>query len=361
MTKLGGPSPTISQVALQARVSRATVSRAFSRPDLLSVETVRKVHEVAKCIGYMPNMVARALSTGRHDNIAIVVPDIANPFFPPLIRGSQARADAGGFSVFLADSNEDAAREDTLVTRLSMQVAGFILASSRLSTDQIRAHASRRPLVLINRDIPGSPRVLIDTGKGMASAVKHLFGMGHRRIAYVAGPPSSWSNQQRRGAIRESGKRLQMDVFLIQAPAPTYEAGMEVVGKVIESGATAVIAFDDLVAQGVIAGLAAKGYAVPARMSVIGCDDVLAATMHPQLTSIAGHGYEAGRVAVDLLLSILEGGGAREVRHVIGAELVVRATTSKPIEPVGAKIASDAARGSRRRLDGARRPRPADS
>jgi LacI family transcriptional regulator len=330
MTKQGGPSPTISQVALEARVSRATVSRAFSRPQMLSVETVRKVHAVAKRIGYLPNMVARALSTGRHENIAIVVPDIANPFFPPLIRGSQGRADAAGFSVFLADSNEDAEREDTLVSRLSMQVAGFILASSRLSAERIRVHASRRPLVLINRDIPGLPRVLIDTASGMTAAVEHIFAIGHRRIAYVAGPPSSWSNRQRRNAIRQISRRLEMESSFIQAPAPTYQAGIEVVGEVIDSSATAVIAFDDLVAQGLIAGLAAQGFAVPEQMSVIGCDNVLAATMYPQLTSIAGHGDDAGRVGVDLLISMMDSHETRDVRHVLGTELVVRATTAKP-------------------------------
>jgi LacI family transcriptional regulator len=330
MARLGGPSPTISQVASAARVSRSTVSRAFSRPEMLSLETVRNVHAVAQRIGYMPNLVARALSTGRHRAIAVVVPDIANPFFPPVLRGSQGQADAGGFSVFLADSDEDAEREDMLVSRLSTQVAGFILASSRLSKKRILAHASRRPLVLINRDISGLPRVLIDTGSGMTSAVEHLFALGHRRIAYVAGPPNSWSNQQRRSAISATGKRLQMDVSIVQALAPTYEGGIEAAGKVVASNATAAIGFDDLVAQGLIAGLAAKGFAVPTRMSVIGCDNVLAATMYPQLTSVAGHGGEAGRVAVDLLLSLLEARVARDVRYVIGGELVVRATTTKP-------------------------------
>jgi LacI family transcriptional regulator len=330
MTKVAALVPTISQVAVEAKVSRATVSRAFSRPELLSVETVRKVHAVADRIGYVPNLVARALSTGRHDNIAIIVPDIANPFFPPLIRGSEAQADANGFSVFLADSNEDADREDTLVSRLSPQVAGLILVSSRLSQKKIRAHASRRPLVLINRDLRRLPRVLIDTGSAMTSAMEHLFALGHRRVAYVGGPPSSWSNQQRRSAIADSGKRLAVEVFFIQAPAPTYQVGVEQAGPLINTGATAAIAFDDLVAQGLIAGLAVEGFAVPTRMSVVGCDDVLAPTMYPQLTSVAGHGSDAGRIAVDLLLTMLKAPGTRDIRYVVDAELVVRATTSKP-------------------------------
>src|SRR5215470_3528997 len=121
------PAPTISDVAKAAGVSTSTVSRAFSRPEMLLEETVAQVRSVATQLGYLPNPMARALSTGRQGNIAIVVPDIANPFFPPLLRAAQTTADAAGFSVFLGDSYEDPARELRLVNKLVMQVEGFIL------------------------------------------------------------------------------------------------------------------------------------------------------------------------------------------------------------------------------------------
>lgn len=94
---------------------------------MLKEETVQQVRSVASQLAYLPNPMARALSTGRQGNIAIVVPDIANPFFPPLLRAAQATADSAGFSVFLGDSDEDARREERLVTKLAMQVEGFIL------------------------------------------------------------------------------------------------------------------------------------------------------------------------------------------------------------------------------------------
>src|ERR1700709_1958619 len=105
------PAPTISDVAKAAGVSTATVSRAFSRPDMLREDTVAQIRSIADQLGYLPNPMARALSTGRQGNIAIVVPDIANPFFPPLLRAAQAAADTAGYSVFLGDSDEDPARE----------------------------------------------------------------------------------------------------------------------------------------------------------------------------------------------------------------------------------------------------------
>jgi LacI family transcriptional regulator len=178
-----GPAPTISQVAEAAGVSRATVSRAFTRPDLLNAKTVRRVKAIAQRIGYVPNHTARALSTGRNSNFALVVPDVANPFFPPLIRAAQIEAEKLDFCVFLGNSDEDPEQEEKLVSRFSTQVEGFILASSRLSDARIRLHAARRSLVLINRDVEGIPRVLMDSGTGIGEAVDHLASLGHKRIA----------------------------------------------------------------------------------------------------------------------------------------------------------------------------------
>src|SRR5882757_1199905 len=193
--------PTIQQVARAAGVARSTVSRAFTRPDMLNAATVAHVLAVAAALGYAPNQVARALSTGRYGNIALIVPDVANPFFPPLIRAAEARADAAGLCVFLGDSDEDPAREDRLTAKLAAQVDGFVLASSRLDEDSVRALRGRRPVVLVNRDVEGLDRVLIDSATGTAAAVRDLHELGHRRIAYLGGPPSSWSNQQQRSAV----------------------------------------------------------------------------------------------------------------------------------------------------------------
>jgi LacI family transcriptional regulator len=147
---------TIADVAKAAGVSRATVSRAFGRPQLLKPETVAHVQRVAAELGYAPSRVARALSTGRFGNLALVVPDIANPFFPPLIRAVQGRADRAGFAIFLGDADEDPAREDVLLGQLAAQVDGFVLASSRMGEELIRAHAARRPLVLSTATCPAS-------------------------------------------------------------------------------------------------------------------------------------------------------------------------------------------------------------
>ncbi len=323
--------PTIGDVAAAAGVSRATVSRAFGRPRMLRPETVEHVRGVAARLGYTPNRVAQALSTGRFGNLAVVVPDIANPFFPPLIRAAQGRADQAGFAVFLGDADEDPDREDVLLRQLGTQVEGFVLASSRMTGEQIREHAARRPLVLVNRDVPGIPRVLIDTTRGVTEAVDHLAGLGHRSIAYLSGPAGSWSNTERKKAVRRAALRRGLEVRTLAARRPTFEEGRRSVVALLASGVSAVVAFDDLVAQGVLAGLAEQGVAVPAAFSVVGCDDVLAARVYPPLTTVSARSAEAGTAAVELLTGRLASGAAMaDTRLLLDTSLVVRATTGPP-------------------------------
>lgn len=259
----GDGVPTIGTVAAEAGVSRATVSRAFSQPHRLRPETVERVLEVARRLGYAVNPMAKALSTGRSGNLALVVPDIANPFFPPMIRAVERRADQAGYAVFLGHTDEDPAREDLLLTRFAKQVDGFVIASSRMTEADIRAHAERHPVVLINRDVSRIARVLIDTTQGVTQAVEHLAELGHRQIAYLGGPGRSWSNGERRRTVKRVGQKAGLSVAMVPARRSSYELGREAVPAILATGVTAVIAFDDLLAHGVLTGLAERGIDVP--------------------------------------------------------------------------------------------------
>ena len=274
--------PTINQVAAAAGVTKSSVSRAFTRPEMLSEETVRRIFAVAEQLGYVPNHTARALSTGRHGNIALIVPDVANPFFPPLIRAAQAEADRSDYCVFLGNSDEDPRQEDRLIGRFAGQVEGFVLVSSRLSDTQIIAHAARRPLVLINRDVEGIPRILIDSATGVAEAVAHLAALGHKQLVYVGGPHGSWSNKQRRAAVRRSARALGLKVTVISN-----------------------------------------------EFAVGGCDDVRGAATYPSLTTVSNRSVEAGKAALNLLLDMLQHQAIRDVRYVLNTTLVIRKTTGQ--------------------------------
>jgi LacI family transcriptional regulator len=322
--------PTLSQVAEMAKVSRATVSRAFSKPGLLNPATVEHVRKVADQLGYVPNQVARALSTGRTGNIGLIVPDIANPFFASLIRAAQACAYKLGYATILGDSDETPALEDLLLGKLAAQVDGFVLASPRLSKQRIEAHAERRPLVLINRDIDGVPRVLTDTAPSFIQAVDYLVSLGHTSLVYVGAPRKSWSNQQRQRAVMQAARRHGIQADLIHARRPSYDAGRACAEMVMATGATAVLAVDDVVAQGIMAGLSEHGVHVPEQISIVGCDDVIAITTHPPLTTVAAHCGESGRRAVELLVAILNGPPPPQIRIVIPSDLILRSTTAPP-------------------------------
>lgn len=318
---------TISQVAAAAGVDRSSVSRAFSRPEMLKPETVARILAVAKQLGYVPNYSARALSTGWHGNVALIVPDVANPFFPPLIRAAQNEADGAGFCVFLGNTDEDVRQEDKLLTRFAGQVEGIVLASPRLDDDKIRAHAARRPLVLINRDVAGIPRVLIDSGPGVGEAVAHLAEQGHRRIVYISGPGASWSNRQRRTAVKKAARKHGLEMSTIHANVPSHQAGRHVVPAILECGATGAVAFDDLTAQGILAGLTELGIGVPGEIAVVGCDDVLGAMTYPSLTTVSNRSSEAGRTAITLLMEMLKTQAVSDARYVLETHLVIRGTT----------------------------------
>jgi LacI family transcriptional regulator len=234
------------------------------------------------------------------------------------------------------------------VAKLAARTEGSILASSRMSESTIREQAARHPIVLVNRDIEGLPCVLIDTASGIAEGVSHLADLGHTRVAYVSGPSSSWSNQQRRSAARARARHLGVNLTVVSARKPTYVAGAAVADKLLATGATAAVTFDDLLAQGLLAGLAKRGVAVPDDFSIIGCDDVLAATTHPPLTTVSAHGGDAGIAAVDLLLATIRGqADSGDLRVVIPTSLVTRATTACPGKrprPSGERLAAQPAR-----------------
>ncbi|MFC9690543.1 LacI family DNA-binding transcriptional regulator [Kribbella sp. NPDC056951] len=321
---------TLGDVAGLAGVSRATVSRAFTRPEMLNTETVERVRGVAERLGYVGNQAARALATGRFGNIAVIVPDIANPFFPPLVRTLQSVAEEADLAVFLGDSDESPEREAKLVTRLGSQVEGFVLASSRQSEELIRNLAHTRPVVLVNRDIEGIPRVVIDSSGGMTEAVMLLKNLNHRHLVYLAGPRDSWSDQQRRTTLIEASATTGLTVDIIEVGRPTYTAGRDAVTAITASGATAAIAFDDVVSQGVLAGLALRNISVPQDFSLIGCDDTLAPLTTPALTSVSAASAPAGRAAAHLLIKTLQSPTTPTApRITIPTHLITRATTAQ--------------------------------
>lgn len=320
---------TIRDVARLAGVSASTVSRALSMPEMVNVETRARVQSAADRLGYAPNRAARGLITGRTGNIGLVVPDLANPFFPSIVKGIQARARAADLAVFLADADEDPAAEVGLVRALAKQVDGMILCSPRASLDELVGFAAETRVVLVNRVAADIGSVTFDNTDGMRQAVGHLAALGHRRIAWVGGPATSWSEGERARGLTEAAAAAGLEVIKIGHFPPHYDGGFAAADQVVASGATAVVAYNDLVAIGLMARLDARGISVPEDFSVVGIDDIAMSRMaRPALTTVSLPKQQAGRVAVELLLALLDDpdGVAGPSRQLPG-ELIVRGST----------------------------------
>lgn len=323
------PRASLKTIANEAGVSAATVSRAFTRPELIGEQTRNHILAIAQRVGYQPNRAARGLVTGRTAALGLLVPDINNPFFPPLVRAAEDRAFERGYAVMLMDTDEHPEREKALLGDLIGRVDGVVLCSPRSAAEQIREVSTHRPVVCINRTIRGVTSVLCSTRGGLSDVVNHLHSLGHRRIVYLAGPASSWSDRERRATVnRQAAKRgMQLEVL---GPFPaTFDGGIRAADKIAGGPATAAVAFDDVLALGVVRRLTDLGVRVPADFSVSGCDDILFASMTlPPLTTVASPMAEAGRAAVDLLLDALDSTQKRRVGQVVlSGEFVPRGST----------------------------------
>lgn len=324
---------TIYEVAAKAAVSPSTVSRAFTVPDLVRDDTLQRVLEAARDLGYSPNRAARALITGKTGSIGVVVPDIGNPFFAAMLKGSSARARESGHVLFLADTEEDPVLEESLVSAMAPQVDGLVLCSPRLSGGRLLELLGDLPAVFVNRTEGETPSVVMDSADGARQAVEHLTALGHRRLAYLSGPDSSWSNGERRVGLLAAVRAAGTEVVELGPFAPLFTSGVQAADLVLAEGATGVIAYNDLMALGVLARLAARGVRVPEDVSVVGCDDIaMAAMATPPLTTVAMPTAAAGRAAIDLLLRRLQdpGSPAAGGRRALATHLLVRSSTMPP-------------------------------
>jgi DNA-binding LacI/PurR family transcriptional regulator len=331
---------TIKDVARVAGVSVATVSRALAGGELVRAETRARVRQAAAELGYQPNPVARGLITGRTGNIGLIVPDLANPFFPSVVKGMQARAREVDLAVFVADTDEDPKVEFSLMRALSKQVDGIVVGSPRMSEDDLRAAATETPLVLLNRRVGRIPAVTVDNVDGVRQAVAHLVALGHTRIGYVEGPKASWANRERLRGMRAVTSASGVELVELGNFLPQFEGGVAAADQVLAAGVSAVVAYNDLVALGLLSRFAARGIDVPGRISVIGCDDIVAAAMvHPALTTISLPKEMTGRAAVDMLLQLIQNrsgdargtgaGGGMTSRRELPAHLLVRGSTGQ--------------------------------
>lgn len=322
---------TIRDVARRAHVSVATVSRALTSPELVRPETRSRVLAAASELGYQPNRAARGLITGKTGNIGIVVPDLDNPFFTGVLKAVQARAMQADYAVFVADSDEDPVAEAKLVHAMAKQVDGVVLCSPGLEDSQVYEAAGNTSLVLLNRRLSGVPSTLMDSAGGLRQVVDHLVALGHKRIAFLNGPRTSWSNQERRRGLKVAVEQHGVDLVDLGPFAPRYEGGLQAADLALAADVTAIMAYNDIMALGVLARLRDRGVSVPGDVSVTGFDDLTyAALCSPPLTTVSMPVATAGRTAVNMLLDWLDSDNTQVPQVELETQLIVRGTTTPP-------------------------------
>ncbi len=324
-----GSDATIYDVARVAGVSPSTVSRAFSRPGRVSAQTAEKIRQVAEELGYRSRDVARASAKSTTKVLGLAVADITNPFNFRVIRGCQAAAAEAGFVVTLNDAQESESLEREMLRRSMPLLDGLIVASSRLSDTELRTVAKTLPTVVLNRRVAGLHCIIPDMGHGVRKAAEHLLALGHRNITYLAGPEASWADGMRWRAMRDSAKDLGFTEHRVGPFAPTLQGGRGAAEVIAARRLKAVICFNDLMAIGLMQGLAERGIKVPEQVSVIGFDNIFAsALITPGLTTVAAPLTMLGDSAVRYIVASLSGHKSVDAAPVsVPVRLIVRHST----------------------------------
>jgi DNA-binding LacI/PurR family transcriptional regulator len=316
---------TIAEIAQAAGVSKSTVSRSFTRPDSVNAETRDRILAVAAELGYTPAP-AKAEVTG---TIALFIPDIANPYYPPLVKAIQAACRRQSISLLVVDGEDDPEADAEELERIIGRVDGAIVFAPRMDADRLRSLDAVSPVVLINHVADGLPAVILSAPEGARQAVEHLAALGHRSIAYLASWEDNYSSRVRLAAAEEAADFHGCTLVVLTHAEPTYAAGVRAADLVLAEPVTAVIAHNDLMAFGCINRLEDRGVKAGQEISVIGFDDIwLASTTRPSLTTVNTPYERGGAVALRLLTErIADPARPASTVHLSG-DLIVRNSTS---------------------------------
>lgn len=320
---------TLKDVAEHAGVAVSTASRALANPGRVKAETVDQVRAAAAAVGYTRGR-RRADRAGL--SIALLVPDLTNPYYFDLVKGAERQARAAGVGLMVGNNEESPIVEMRQVERHQPRVDGFVLAASRLKDADIRELAGAMPTVLVNRVCPPVTHVVADQQLSVGRMVEHLASLGHRRIAYLAGPWTSWVSEQRHKIMVKAAEARGMETVRLGPFTPMVSGGRLAARAVLESGATAVLAHNALLALGTMHELQQGGTRVPEDVSIAACDDVFATELStPALSARVGPMNDLGRAAVNTVLGFWADPD-RTADHSIElpADFVIRGSTAAP-------------------------------
>ena len=336
---------SIKDVAREAGVSTATVSHVINNTRFVSEDVRARVLQAIEQCRYYPNAHARSLASGNSRILGLVISDIANPFFPELVKAIETAAFERGYEVMLTNTNYDADRASHYVRRfIERKVAGVALMTSELDKKLIEDLARREvPVVFLDLGKPGKnmSNLRVDYETGIEEAILHLVALGHRKIAFISGPPHLRSAQRRLEAFKNAKKQLFPDEpELIYHGNFKIEGGRRAGNEILNSGdlPTAVLAANDLMALGAISEFRRAGLEVPRDISIVGFDNIaFAALANPTLTTVSLPRSELGRRAVEALMQTMEHPAQQGVEITIPTHLIIGNSTA----PVPSKVKAE--------------------
>jgi len=333
---------TIKDVAREAGVSVATVSRVFNDSAVVSEPTRQTVRSVAERLNYWPNGAARSLITNRTQAIGVLLPDLFGEFYSEILRGMDTTARKAGLHLLVSSSHADA---DELIAALRTTRGRIdsliVMAPDVDARPALRAAAGDLPVVVIDPGpgLEGCDSVTIANREGAQAVVRHLVELGHTRIATITGPPRNADARQRlegyRAALRKAGIGRSAE---LEIPGTFSEpSGYEAVGRLlaVKPRPTAVFAANDYMAIGVLGGLSDAGVRVPEDIAVVGFDDIaMARYLNPPLTTVHVDAFKLGEHAVERLVARSQSRPHRLSSHeVLPTRLVVRRSCGTAASP----------------------------
>jgi len=332
----------IKAVAKLAKVSTATVSRTINGTARVSPRTEERVRRAIATLNFYPDTNARALGSGRSHLFGLIISDITNPFFPEIVKAFEDIAITHDREVLVANTNYDPERMKICVTRmLQRKVDGVAILTSEMDPTLIEVFSRRHiPLVFLDADSagPGVSSLQVDYAAGVRAAMRHLIGLGHRRIAFIAGPQRLGTARDRLRAFKamQSSAKLARDLHLIETANHCVDGGHDAMLRILDASRattrpTAVLASNDLSAIGAMGALHERRLRIPEDISVIGFDDIqLSAFTMPSLSTVSVPRAELAKAAFRALLGARSGGPttlAEGERYPIHTALIPRNST----------------------------------
>lgn len=296
---------TIRDVAAQAGVSVATVSRVFNQKGPIREETVRRVMDVASALQYVPHAGARSLSTRSTRTIGVVLPDLHGEFFSEVIRGIDLAAREHGYHLLLSGSHADRDEMRAVVQAVRGLVDGLIVMSPDLDPHALVGELPQGiPAVMLNSKVDGRPSITIDNAGGARDVVRHLAKLGHKRIVFICGPARNADAEQRRRGFRAGAKSQNVQPQEVPGHFTEdsgYEAGKKIAA--MKPRPTAVFAANDSMAIGALSAFRDAGLRVPDDIALVGFDDIpIARFLDPPLTTVKVPIAELGRRGLQILI-----------------------------------------------------------